>query len=217
MMNISSEGNFRFSVQVYCYEAAEFINMVLFGCYSNAKIHNSSKNIQFFTDTSAEGTDDPPGGVRHHPVPRLSHCGEYRPAHRQGHVPVRNPHPRRYTWRHLGWRTDQSTGKNMGPNKITSVFVNVRTFVRYIKNREWWFCKRNVSPETNDFSLVVSLRYGCQGALMKSARRSRCTGPTWGPPGTCRPQVGPMLAPWNLLSGCVYPIFKWGADTWKEW
>ena len=26
-------------------------------------------------------------------------------------------------------------------------------------------------------------------------------GPTWCPPGSCRPQVGPMLAPWTLLSG----------------
>ena len=26
-------------------------------------------------------------------------------------------------------------------------------------------------------------------------------GPTWGPPGTCRLQMGPMLAPWTLLSG----------------
>ena len=25
--------------------------------------------------------------------------------------------------------------------------------------------------------------------------------PTWGPPGSCQPQVGPMLAPWTLLSG----------------
>ena len=28
-------------------------------------------------------------------------------------------------------------------------------------------------------------------------------GPTWGPPGSCRPQMGPMLAPWTLLSGTV--------------
>ena len=28
-------------------------------------------------------------------------------------------------------------------------------------------------------------------------------GPTWGPPGSCRPQMGPMLAPWTLLSGLV--------------
>ena len=26
-------------------------------------------------------------------------------------------------------------------------------------------------------------------------------GPTRGPPGSCRPQMGPMLAPWTLLSG----------------
>ena len=28
-------------------------------------------------------------------------------------------------------------------------------------------------------------------------------GPTWGLPGSCRPQVGPMLAPWTLPSGNV--------------
>ena len=26
-------------------------------------------------------------------------------------------------------------------------------------------------------------------------------GPSWGPPGFCRPQMGPMLAPWILQSG----------------
>ena len=26
-------------------------------------------------------------------------------------------------------------------------------------------------------------------------------GPTWGPPGSCRSQMGPVLAPWTLLSG----------------
>ena len=24
-------------------------------------------------------------------------------------------------------------------------------------------------------------------------------GPTWGPPGSCQPQIGPMLTPWTLL------------------
>ena len=28
-------------------------------------------------------------------------------------------------------------------------------------------------------------------------------GPPWDPPGSCRPQVGPMLAPWTLLSGIL--------------
>ena len=30
---------------------------------------------------------------------------------------------------------------------------------------------------------------------------SKVTWPTWGPPGSCRPQVGPTLAPWTLLTG----------------
>ena len=29
---------------------------------------------------------------------------------------------------------------------------------------------------------------------------ARFMGPTWGPPGSYRPQMGPMLAPWTLLS-----------------
>ena len=47
-------------------------------------------------------------------------------------------------------------------------------------------------------------------------------GPTWGPPGSCRPQMGPMLAPWTLLSGYVpqkridviaYPCHYFGQST----
>ena len=29
---------------------------------------------------------------------------------------------------------------------------------------------------------------------------------TWGPPGSCRPQMGPMLAPWTLLSGHTFKL-----------
>ena len=32
---------------------------------------------------------------------------------------------------------------------------------------------------------------------------ARFMGPTWSPPGSCLPQLGPMLAPWTLLSGTV--------------
>ena len=35
---------------------------------------------------------------------------------------------------------------------------------------------------------------------------SKFMGPTWGPPGSCRPQMGPMLARWTWLSGIVYNI-----------
>ena len=33
-------------------------------------------------------------------------------------------------------------------------------------------------------------------------------GPTWGPPGSCRPQMGPMLSPWTLLSGVRWWVAK---------
>ena len=35
---------------------------------------------------------------------------------------------------------------------------------------------------------------------------SKVHGRTWGPPGSCRLQMGPMLASWTLLSGLLYTI-----------
>ena len=35
----------------------------------------------------------------------------------------------------------------------------------------------------------------------KTTQIVKSMGPTWGPPGSCRAQMGPMLAPWTLLSG----------------
>ena len=32
--------------------------------------------------------------------------------------------------------------------------------------------------------------------------------PTWGPPGSCRPQIGPIWAPWTLLSGVLQHKFS---------
>ena len=53
-------------------------------------------------------------------------------------------------------------------------------------------------------------------------------GPTWGPPGADRTQVGPMLAPWTLLSGHIlilnaesWPIIpdvvKMHSSIWKQY
>ena len=37
--------------------------------------------------------------------------------------------------------------------------------------------------------------------VTKATQIARVMGPTWGSPGSCRPQMGPILAPWTLLSG----------------
>ena len=42
---------------------------------------------------------------------------------------------------------------------------------------------------------------GCTPRLALPPQIAKFMGPTWGPPGSCRPHVGPMLAPWTLLSG----------------
>ena len=40
--------------------------------------------------------------------------------------------------------------------------------------------------------------------LAEPPQIAKFMGRTWGPPGSCRPQMDPMLAPWTLLSGTVY-------------
>ena len=40
-----------------------------------------------------------------------------------------------------------------------------------------------------------------------TTQRARFVWPTWGPPGSCRPQEGPMLAPWTLLSRYLLRLF----------
>ena len=43
----------------------------------------------------------------------------------------------------------------------------------------------------------------CQQVALMWSLVARFMGPTWGPSGADRTQVGPMLAPWTLLSGMV--------------
>ena len=47
----------------------------------------------------------------------------------------------------------------------------------------------------------------------KTSQIAKFMAPTWDPPGSCRAQMGPMLAPWTLLSGS--PISRpWGCVWW---
>ena len=42
-------------------------------------------------------------------------------------------------------------------------------------------------------------------------------GPTWGPLGSCRPRMGPTLAPWNLLSGLLLRAhYRMSFATWNS-
>ena len=39
--------------------------------------------------------------------------------------------------------------------------------------------------------------------LIMTVQIAKFMGPTWGPAGSCRPQMDPMLAPWTLLLGRI--------------
>ena len=54
---------------------------------------------------------------------------------------------------------------------------------------------------------------GCLSRIAYTTQRAKFMGSTWGPPGSCRPQIGPMSASWTLLSGNAYmlsPLFTVG-------
>ena len=48
---------------------------------------------------------------------------------------------------------------------------------------------------------IYDLHRICNDKFWYTTQIARSMGPKWGPSGADRTQVGPMLAPWNLLSG----------------
>ena len=73
----------------------------------------------------------------------------------------------------------------------------------------------DMAPQIIDNYYILNSLFGLTTeAILKISstysRIARFLGPTWGPPGSCRPQMGPMLAPWTLLSGfVVFAIQHW--------
>ena len=55
--------------------------------------------------------------------------------------------------------------------------------------------------------------YGFPMNHCEAPQITKFMGPTWGPPGSCRPQMGPMLAPWTLLSGSVRDLVSMGMSS----
>ena len=76
---------------------------------------------------------------------------------------------------------------------------------------QWWLISNwtnwNLKRNTNIlFNLIYSkwLRAKCRQDCSNSSEIASFMWQTWGPPGSCRPQMGPMLGPWTLLSGlCI--------------
>ena len=54
----------------------------------------------------------------------------------------------------------------------------------------------------------MASKHGLWKRVSKTSLKARFMGPTWGPSGADRAQMGPMLAPWTLLSGMLYNILS---------
>ena len=65
-------------------------------------------------------------------------------------------------------------------------------------------CPPNPSSEEltpSDLTTMVAIWHTI---LQNTPQIAKFMAPTWDPPGSCRPQMGPMLAPWILLSGTFW-------------
>ena len=63
----------------------------------------------------------------------------------------------------------------------------------------WKEHHKSIQMDTDKFFTSYHSHY-------KTAQIAKLMGPTWGPPVSCRPQMGPMLAPRTLLSGSDWGI-----------
>ena len=71
--------------------------------------------------------------------------------------------------------------------------VLVHSGVNYVMSIAWILEKIN----------LVTMAPQC------TSHRAKFMGPTWGPSGSCQPQMGPMLTPWTLLSGLLPFLRTW--------
>ena len=77
-------------------------------------------------------------------------------------------------------------------------------------------CQPQRGPMLAQWTLLSGLasRVGNRMLVWEMAKRvtsqiAKFLGPTWGPPGSYRPQMGPMLAPGTLLSGMSTLVMAW--------
>ena len=68
-----------------------------------------------------------------------------------------------------------------------------------------WILSDPDGPHVGPMNLAIR---GVLHYVFTVSQIARFMGPTWGPSGSCRTQMGPMLAPWTLLSGVYFIMFS---------
>ena len=80
-----------------------------------------------------------------------------------------------------------------------SVVFGAGVYLNIVRNTLITFLIANSCFITSDYNMIETCAKA--SAEFGFAQITKFTGPIWGPPGSWRPQMGPMLAPWTLLSG----------------
>ena len=91
------------------------------------------------------------------------------------------------------------TGPEMLPDKTTE---SVLCLVWILSITKLFVCG-------NVFFLTAIFQSKSKFIPQALSQIAKFMGPTWGPPGFCRPQVGPILDPWTLLSWILWTMWVW--------
>ena len=74
----------------------------------------------------------------------------------------------------------------------------------------WWLAVEQMTCK-------YLIQYPPRSSTTYGPQIARFMGPTWGQPGSCRPQMAPMLAPWTMLStasmSCIGIVFSNNSHT----
>ena len=65
-----------------------------------------------------------------------------------------------------------------------------------------------LNEHTCQVNIILASNKDMDTQTVVNTQIAKFMGPTWGPPGTCRPQMGPILAPRTLLSGTTSPLVE---------
>ena len=63
-------------------------------------------------------------------------------------------------------------------------------------------------------STLVQVITWLRRQITSATQIARFMGSTWGSPGSCRPQMDPMMVPWSLLSRKIWEISCWSQSKW---
>ena len=122
----------------------------------------------------------------------------------------------------LFWGTDvkilySRTTQDMYVVAVTMTRIKIVLFVWHINVQILRFCRPEQSnplrAEINFgkfeyiYMLFLSNEMISFHVNNKISQIAKFMGPTWGPPGSCRPQMSLMLAPWTLLSGMLTSLY----------